>query len=86
MKTGTTSTGFEWTVDENVADDIEFMDLIVEAREDGFLLGRVVRKLLGEEQQKALYDHCRAENGRVPVEAVGAEFEEIVSAIQELKN
>lgn len=86
MKTGKTSTGFAWEIDESIAEDIEFMDLLADAREDGFLMGRVIKALLGEEQQKALYDHCRNEKGRVPMEVVGKEFEEIFNADGELKN
>ena len=47
---------------------------------------KILDKVLGP-QKAALYDHVRAEDGRVPIEAAAKELAEIfVSAGKELKN
>ena len=70
------------TIDENILDDMELFDAVAELQDgNGMMIPKVVSKVCGD-QKKAVYDHCRAEDGRVPVQAVT----EIVSEIFEALN
>ena len=69
MIQGKTKNGFEFKLDENVANDMEFLDLLVKMDENPIYIGRVLEVLLGSEQKAALYDHIRdKKTGRVPIE------------------
>lgn len=81
MINGKTKTGFEFSVDKNAMNDMELVDILADdTMDDAFRMSHVVRKLMGSGQRKALYDHVRV-NGRVPVDAVIAEVEDIFAAM-----
>lgn len=81
MVKGTTKTGFQFSVDENSMNDMELVDILADSSmDDAFRMSHVVRKLLPGDQRKALYDYVRVD-GRVPVDAVVAEVEDIFSAM-----
>ena len=81
MVKGTTKTGFQFSVDENSMNDMELVDILVDSSmDDAFRMSYVVRKLLPGDQRKALYDHVRVD-GRVPVDAVIAEVEDIFASM-----
>ena len=81
MIKGVTKTGFQFSVDENCMNDMELVDVLADtAMDDAFRMSHVVRKLLPGDQRKALYDHVRVD-GRVPVDAVVAEVEDIFAAM-----
>lgn len=81
MVKGTTKTGFQFCVDENSMNDMELVDILADpSMDDAFRMSHVVRKLLPGDQRKALYDHVRVD-GRVPVDAVVAEVEDIFAAM-----
>ena len=46
---GKTSTGFKFDVDETILDDIEFLEKIADAFNDGFTMFRVIEDLLAGE-------------------------------------
>ena len=83
MKKMQTSTGFKFKVDEGVLDDMELLDAISELEDNPLKITRVVTLLLGEKQKKALYDHVRNDNGRVPAEALSKEIVEIFNLLQD---
>ena len=83
MIKGKTTTGFTFKIDQKAVQDMEFIELVAAARDDGLLLPEILKKLLGEEQKKALYDHIRAEHGSVPVDAVTNEIMDILAAFNE---
>lgn len=86
MYTGKTSTEFEYAIDEEVMDDYELLEILTEI--DGgnaSLIGKMVRTFLGEEQAKALKEHCRV-NGRVSAKQLLEEVGEIFMAINSAKN
>jgi hypothetical protein len=90
MITGKTQTGFEFSIDEKVADDMEFVDAVADCMsgEDAKAtmgLSLVINKLFGMKEKKKLYDHCRTEDGRVPIEKLSAEITDMFSAIGENK-
>lgn len=81
MIQGTTKTGFQFCVDPNAMNDMELVDILADdTMDDSFRMSHVVRKLLPGDQRKALYDHVRID-GRVPVDAVIAEVEDIFAAM-----
>lgn len=80
---GTTKTGFEFVVDEGIRDDMELLELLIAVdKGDWTVTPELVRSLFGDEQKKALYDHCRGENGRVSAEKVFAEIKAVFDAIK----
>lgn len=82
MKQIETSSGFSVQVNENAADDLEFLDIICEI-DDGNVRAyrKLMNKLLTEQDQKRMFDHIRTEDGRVPISSIDRELTEIVSAI-----
>lgn len=68
--TGTTQSGFAFSISAEVLDDMELLDTIASIDENPLALSKALKRLLGKEQHKALYDHLRNEQGRVPVLAV----------------
>lgn len=68
--TGTTKSGFTFHIAVDVLDDMELLDTIASIDENPLSLSKALKKLLGKEQHKALYDHLRNEQGRVTVAAV----------------
>ena len=88
MLKGTTKSGFFFQADEDVMNDMEMIDMLADEKVNyGIKVSHLVRKVLGEEQRKALYDHLLKENGRVPADAVEREMEEIFEAFgQQGKN
>lgn len=82
MKKGKTESGFKWEVDEVVLDDMELIDAMAASQgEDPTQISVVIAKILGNDQKKKLYDHVRAEDGRVPVSKVADIITEIINAI-----
>ena len=76
-----TTTGFECDIDNSVIDDMELFDSIAELQAgDVMAVPTVINKLVGD-YKKALYDHVRLENGRVPTQAVVSEITEILTEL-----
>lgn len=83
MAKGKTVTGFEFDVDEEVRDDMELLESLTRLdRGEVGVLPDVMVSLLGEEQKKRLYDHCRSEKGRVSSKRVMQELASIFKAIE----
>ena len=80
---GVTRTGFNFTVDTDALNDMEFIDALCETMDDNpIAFSKVCTRLLGSEQKKELYNHLRKE-GRVTVESVGDAIADIFGAIGE---
>lgn len=79
---GVTDTGFAFEIDSEALNDMEVVEDLValSKKEDATVLPNILNKLLGAEQKKALYDHCRTESGRVPVDKVEEELAKIFDA------
>lgn len=72
-----TRSGFEMELDDSCLDDMELFDAVVELQNGNTLAAStVIRKICGE-NRKALYDHCRLEDGRVPTQAIADEITDI---------
>lgn len=89
MIKGTTSSGFEYEIEDEALDDMELLDALVDMDEGSTSSYRyAIKALLGEEQRKALYEHVRnKKTGRVSAKAVFKEFAEVLtSAKGDVKN
>lgn len=76
-----TKTGFEMDADTSRIDDMELFDAVVELQAGNALaIPTVINKLCGD-QKKALYDHCRLPDGRVPTQAITEEVTDIFEAL-----
>lgn len=80
MAKGKTASGFEYSINPDVMDNMELLDAIVEIDANPLALSQVLRMVLGDEQRKALYDHLRTEDGRVPVKAVSEAITDIFNS------
>ena len=83
---GKTAAGFAYQIDPDTLNDMELMENLAEVDDNPLLLPKVIRTVLGNDQKKALYDHYRDKNGRVPASVVSAAFVEILSANNQGKN
>lgn len=82
MKKGKTESGFKFEIDEKVLDDMELIDAMAASQgDDPTQISTVVVKIFGEEQRKKLYDHVRAEDGRVPIAEVANIITEIINLL-----
>jgi len=90
MITGTTKSGFSFEIPEEAKDDMELLEGLINIdKGDLRSIPTVLILLLGAEQKKALYEHCR-DNGRVSSKKVLTELTEIFNATKsgesEVKN
>lgn len=87
MKTGKTSTGFEFTLEEDVLDDYELLEILTAVDKGEY--GRItemVERLLGENQKEQLKAHVRNNSGKVSAAKLLDEVKEIFDASNEIKN
>lgn len=81
---GKTKTGFKFEVDKDQLSNWELLEKIAEMQHgDGMAAFEVLGILLGKDQKKRLYDHCRDDKGMVPVDAITAELTDITNALAE---
>lgn len=79
---GTTRSGFEFEVADDIINDMELFEALCDLDAgDARAVVPVCRIVLGG-QKKALYDHLRTENGRVPVDKVSEEIFDILTALK----
>ena len=96
MIKGTTSTGFNFEIDEQRLNNMEFIDLLVEIDEvdeadEGKILttvSKLISCIFDKAQKKRLYDHVRDAKGNVPIDKVQFEINEIIhfDGNEEVKN
>lgn len=85
MVAGTTRSGFRFEVSEDIADNMELFEALCDLDGgDERALVPVCRIVLGK-NKKALYDHLRTEDGRVPVTSVVEEIADILTHLKEGK-
>ena len=85
MAKGKTETGFKFEVNDNIAEDYELIEMIAEVEENPLVTPKLLNKLLGAEQVKALKDHIREEDGTVNVYKMLAEVKAIFEALTDSK-
>lgn len=83
---GKTAAGFEYQIDPDDLNDMEFLEVIAEVDENAAKLPKLICMALGDTQKKAFYDHYRNESGKVPVDVVSAAFVEILTNSKQGKN
>lgn len=83
---GTTTSGFNYEITEAALNNYELFEVIAEVDEKPLLVPRLINLLFGSDQKKRLLDHCRAEDGTVPVERVKDEIIDIFNSQQKVKN
>ena len=84
---GTTSSGFEYNLDETALDDYELLEDLCEL--DNGNTARTIsalNRLLGTEQKDRLKEHLREENGRGPASKMMIEMGEIFNSVKAGKN
>lgn len=81
IKEITTKSGFKTSLDPKVLDNMELVDALSQANDDGISIVKVANMLLGTDDKRRLYDHLRTDDGRVPMEPFMAEIEEILNSI-----
>ena len=84
MITGTTKSGFNYHIDENILQDYELLEAIAETEKNPIFITKVVRMLLGDDTDK-LKEHVRDENGHVSIEKMNVEITEIFQDQKNLK-
>lgn len=84
----TTSSNFTCTLDPNVGDDMVVMDNLQRLGRGEMMeitMAELIDKMIGEEQRKALYEHCTV-NDRVSMRKVVVEADDILGkAVEALK-
>ena len=82
--TVTTPSGFVCEIEEDCFDDMEYLEALMEIKEDArnqaLYMPKLITMMIGEEGKKALYEHCRDEKGKVRISTVSEEFEAIMNA------
>lgn len=82
MVKGKTKTGFKYEINEALKNDAEFLELFAKMSEgDSVYLFKMIERLLGSEQKAKLYEHCRAEDGTVPLDVLTAELLDIIAQL-----
>ena len=73
-------------IDEAAINDMELLEDLEELDQGNPLrVPSALRRLLGEQGKRALYDHLRTESGRVPVDKVSVELAEIFGGLKSKK-
>ena len=83
MKTVELSNGFNVTISENILDNMELVDALAEMSDDNPLEVSKICTMVFGDNKKALYDHIRTEDGRVPVKEVSKCIKEIFESFGE---
>ena len=78
---GVTKRGFNFSMSVDAMNDMELLEDLGRLEDDPTLLPGIIRKILGEDQKKALYNFLRdPKTGRGPIEAVSETVAEIFAA------
>lgn len=80
MIKGTTESGFDFEVKEELADDFEFLELLGDFSENPLMASKLADKMLGREQKEALKEHLRGNDGRIKTSDMFRELTEIITA------
>ena len=77
MVKGKLDSGFPFELDEEMLDDMRFIELLNATQEDPVKVVDLANFALGKEQKERLYKHLEDENGRVKTQAFSDAMEEI---------
>lgn len=81
-----TPSGFQVDIRPELWDDMELLELMAKASSEddvevGLALPALVNKIFTPDQKKALYDHLRTPDGRVPLSKVSQEIGAIINGL-----
>ena len=85
MLKGKTRSGFEFEVNEQAL-DMRVIKAVRKAKEDITYIDEVYERLLGEDQQEALYDHIEKTYGTVAPDRAAEELIDIFNSFENGKN
>lgn len=83
---GKTESGFKYEINKDVANDYELVEMLGEYEENPFILSKIVNKVLGQEQNVKLKEHCRNDSGVVQTDKMMKEIMGIFNSASETKN
>lgn len=84
---GKTQSGFEFEIDKDRLDNMEFIDLLADLREGDYLkFSKLADFMLGKEQKAKLYEHITKIHGQPRIAEFGKEMTEILTFNSEVKN
>ncbi len=90
--TFTSSNGFTYEISRDALDDMEIFDDLITMEDQNaseaqriFATTRVFRKMLGDEQKKALDTFLREKDGKVRISAYQREIRELFTGLNESK-
>lgn len=84
MIKGTTESGFQFELEEDVLDDYELWEDLIDVEEGrSTRIASVANRMLGQDQKKAMLDHLREDGGRVPIRKVFGEIGDIIRKVRE---
>ena len=89
MVKGTTTTGFNFSIDPDNVKDMRVIELAVKSKRDGTYIVELAERILGEKQKEKLYDHLADKKGRVAPDKFSDALGEIMDAVdkaEETKN
>ena len=86
MLQGKTKSGFEFTLDEERIDNYELLEALGDLEDNVYLLPKVIKLVLGDEQAIELKEHLKNEKGIIPSKAMEAELKGIFELVPTLKN
>jgi len=79
--------GFEVQLSEDTLNSWEFLELLSDIDEGEYgLIVKAARLLLGKEGVKALKEHIRTEDGKVPADTMVNAISELMESANESKN
>lgn len=84
---GKTTSGFEFEINRDKLDDMEFIDLLADLKDGDYLkFSRIADFMLGKDQKARLYEHIRKINGQARISLFAEEMKEILLFNGEVKN
>lgn len=86
-KTITTPRGVRLEIELEKLNDMRLFDALVALQDgDSLQMPRIMNLILTSEQKAAVYEACRTEDGRIPIEEVNNEILAVFNAFNESKN
>lgn len=84
---GKTTSGFEFEINRDKLDDMEFIDLLADLKDGDYLkFSRIADFMLGKDQKARLYEHIRKAHGQARISLFAEEMKEILLFNGEVKN
>jgi len=84
---GKTTSGFEFEINRDKLDDMEFIDLLADLKDGDYLkFSRIADFMLGKDQKARLYEHIRKVHGQARISLFAEEMKEILLFNGEVKN